>query len=349
MTIAKKVTHLLVVFLILSAFCIVPVFAGNADTVDDMYVSEPKGVTHMSEAFCDKSSESYQRLLELKEKYPDDFTPLPYAYMGITNCLKPTGSVIRCELHDVNDPTNPHPIWADWLELEHNNPVKVLVDESGGEYAVIYPPRDEEPAPLSLLPGARAGYPVFVVGLGRLVIEVSKDTALYSLGVATLAGFVSVFSENFDEVVKTIHTFRKDVIDHIAYLKAVRLAYKELGGFQYHELNENKRVKGELTTQDAIDKMKDCEPKKHLDEPKKIDRKNVVRIFSTEEGCRKISEFVTKLLGGLKIEYGSSKGGKLAHYHPGRPLDEYGKYQHCYAHCYFKEEQRREELPHTDL
>ena len=69
--------------------------------------------------------------------------------MGITNCLKPNGvicGVIWCELRDTSDPVNPHAIWAGWLELEHNNPFEVLVTESSGEYAVIYPQRDAEPS-----------------------------------------------------------------------------------------------------------------------------------------------------------------------------------------------------------
>ena len=120
--------------------------AGNVDNVDDMCVYEPKCVTHMSDAFCDKSSESYRRLLEHKDKYPGGFTALPHAYMGITNCLKPNGAIILCELRDTNNLANPHAIWAGWLELEHNNPVEVLVTESSGEYAVIYPQRDAEPS-----------------------------------------------------------------------------------------------------------------------------------------------------------------------------------------------------------
>lgn len=63
----------------------------------------------------------------------------------------------------------------------------------------------------------------------------------------------------------------------------------------------------------------------------------MIRIFSPKEGCRKISEIVTKLSGGSEKEYEPSKDGKLAHYHHGRPLDKYGRCQHCYVYCYFEE------------
>lgn len=43
--------------------------------------------------------------------------------------------------------------------------------------------------------GACAVLPAFIVGLGCLVIEVSKNTVFYALCVAMFDGFVSVFTE----------------------------------------------------------------------------------------------------------------------------------------------------------
>ena len=47
--------------------------------------------------------------------------------------------------------------------------------------------------------GARAAFPAFVVGLGSLVTCVFGVTALYTFGVVTLGGFVSVFSKKGGE------------------------------------------------------------------------------------------------------------------------------------------------------
>ncbi len=210
-----KTTNILIICLMFGAFCISPAMATS-----NIEVYEPKGVTHWSDDFIDKSDEEYKWLLDLKSKYPESWTELPYAYMGLTNCLKPNGEITRCELHDTNDPENPHPIWADWLELEYNYPVKVLVDAMGAEYALIYPPKDESINTEKpwFLPGANAVAPAFVVGLGYLIAEITPRVAIYTLGIVTTAGITSIAAENFEAILQPFTQQYKAVQDHVTYL-----------------------------------------------------------------------------------------------------------------------------------
>ncbi len=146
--------------------------------------------------------------------------------MGLTNCLKPNGEITRCELHDTNDPKNPHPIWADWLELEYNYPVKVLVDAMGAEYALIYPPKDESINTEKpwFLPGANAVAPAYVVGIGYLIAEITPKIVIYTLGIVTTAGITSIAAENFEAILQPFTQQYKAVQDHVTYLTALKFA-----------------------------------------------------------------------------------------------------------------------------
>ncbi len=230
------------------------------------------------------------------------------------------------------------PEYFNWVN--NKDTYKIVEDKDGNPVALIPIPYDKKPANAgscwpfqcvqAIIPAA------VVAGAGAYIAAEAIETiTIASIGLAT-ANFMNEIHEKAKALSQndldkyTFYTINEDTIDN-------------LNEFTYHELDMKKHLKGKLTTEEAIVKMKDCKNKEVKGEPGKTDHKKVIRIFSTEEGCRKIAEYVTKILGGTQIEYQPSKGGKLAHYHPSMPLNIDGKYQHCYSHCYFKEP------PHTEL
>jgi len=254
MGLASKTSTILLILLILSAFCIAPVVA--SDNVNNVVKTQLNGVTHMSDAFYDKTTDMYKWLIELREKSPNGWTKPQYAYMGITNCLKPNGEIERCEVHDLNDPDNPHPYWAEWLELEHNNPVKILINDEEREYALIYPPKEEISESPWLLPGVKT-HPVAVVGLGCLIADLTPEITIYAIGIATTAGVISIATPDFDRTVSNILThfqnnpLFKDIGDHFTYLTALKHGVATKNN---HDIVANDDHNGVKDKEDAFEK-----------------------------------------------------------------------------------------------
>ncbi len=252
------------------------------------------------------------------------------------------------------------PEYFNWINDEDT--YKLIEDVEGNPRVIIHIPDDKKPANASPCWPFKCVEATLPIAVGGVMVAAEAIELITSAATITTAAAITLqtidtakafkFSGNiyekgcseFNQLAQFLEMYTKEqLLNKYTFYTVNDDAFNELGEHTYHDIDRKKHIKDKLTTEEAIDKMKDCKPKQSPDNPKKIDQKKVIRIFSTEEGCKKITEYVTKLLGGKKIEYESSKGGKLAHYHPGLPLDTDGTYRHCNSHCYFKEP------PHMEL
>ncbi len=246
------------------------------------------------------------------------------------------------------------PEYFNWINDEDT--YKLIEDVEGNPRVIIHIPDDKKPANASPCWPFKCVEATLPIAVGGVMVTAEAIELITSAATITTAAAITLqtidtakafkFAGNiyekgcseFNQLAQFLEMYTKEKqLDKYTFYIVNEDAFDDLGEFTYHELDMKKHLKGTLTTEEAIDKMKDCDEKRDKINPHKIDQKKVIRIFSTEEGCRKITEYVTKLLGGKKIEYESSKHRKLAHYHPGRPLNTDGTYQHCNTHCYFKE------------
>lgn len=246
MSLPKTVANITTLILVISAFCICPTVATLTDTPASTYdYTPPKGVVHMGD--------NYNTLTDIEkallETVGDDC--IRYAYMAITNC----DNGQRCTLIDLNDPTDPHPQWADWLELEKNNPVTVI-DGVG----MIYPPDDDnQPKAKPLfIPGAMAIAPAVGVGVGYIIAEL-PTIVVYSSGAIVFGGaIVTIAADNYNSFVKTTlniffnNPLFKIVNDHLGYIDAVKhvkqtenhkdVIIEDKGGESANEIDKNKNL-----------------------------------------------------------------------------------------------------------
>ncbi len=213
---SKTVANIITLILVISAFCICPTAATLTDTPLPTYeYTPPKGVVHMGQNY-DILTDIEKALLETVGN-----DCIKYAYMAITNC----DNGQRCTLIDLNDPTDPHPEWADWLELEKNNPVTVI-DGVG----MIYPPDDDnqhKAKPL-FISDAMAFAPAVGVGIGYIIAEL-PPVVLYSSGAIAIGGvIITIAADNYNPSVTTIlnifsnNPLFKIVNDHISYIDAIK-------------------------------------------------------------------------------------------------------------------------------
>ncbi len=241
--------------------------------------------------------------------------------------------------------TKETPEYFNWINDEDT--YKLVEDKDGNPGVIIPIPNDKIPENASPCWPFQCVQAVIPVIVGGVIITADAIKIITAAAIAATAAITletidtaKAFEFNgkiykkgcseFNQLAQYLKMYTKEqLLNNYTFYTVNEDTVDNLGEFTYHELNAKKHLKGKLTTQEAIDKLKDCD--------RKEDPKKVIRIFSTEEGCRSLAEHVTKLLGGKKIEYESSKHGKLAHYHAGKPIDSEGNPQHCYSHCYFKE------------
>ncbi len=296
-----KALNTFLIFAILCAFCITPAAANNIDNIET-HVNT--GVIHMSEAFYTdeyRASENYIKTEKYYEEHPDADR---IAYYAFTKCRNPDDSIYDCVIYNQNDPNDPHPYWADWLELEQNMILKTISDDDGHTYTLIYPPKQTEPEKTIikpwLLPGANAILPC-------VPAMAVAEPALYAL--AGVAGAVFM-GEMANQAANTPHT------NQASQHKYTRLDNKY-----------NHRVNGELSFNEAVKHMKKCgDPNVKTDS---------IWIGSTEEGCKALAEAATKALGGKGPVYHPRSKNQPAHYHASQPTTKGDPQGHCKAHCFW--------------
>ncbi len=198
------------------------------------------------------------------------------------------------------------PEYFNWVN--NKDTYKIVEDKDGNLIALIPAPYDKKPANAgscwpfqciqAIIPAAAAA--------GAAGVYMAAD-AVETITIAAI-GFVSI-------------AFMNEV-----YEKAKELSQNDLDKYDFYELKGNFIQKSKLSSAEALEQMKDCDPG------------NPVKIGSTKEGCETLALIVTKILNGNGLKYHTGKTAVPDHVHATQPPSEEGNYHHCKSHCYWNYE-----------
>ncbi len=299
MNTATKIAHLITIFLILSAFIVAPVVASaeNDEFVNTRTETKTQSNEEINAIFEEAIKKSGIKLCKMYRKIHGDD--------GVDYILF--------------DNVNPHPYWEHLVK--NGDTLRIIPGTEPGErYALVYPPKNTNEESSWILPGAKAALPA-ALPIGAAIAEITPEIIVYSAGILTAIGFMDINAPNFsEELNKLMHDLDLNV------KTALMQALDTIGAHQYNRLDGkyNHRKNSELSFDEALKLMKDCE------KPKKDDKDKNIWIGSTKEGCKILAEAATKALGGKTPEYHPGSNNQPPHYHATSPYHE-----HCAPHCFW--------------